>query len=219
MNNLEKDKIKFINALWKGIPQWLRWFIITAIFLGGMFKLSTLHIDWKNQNSSVRSQNQTGGVTTETFTQNNNTQNFYTAGTIKASSDLPCRFFIEVLANVKEIGRVLNESQDEVPDTSKAKFIFDDYDRYDPAFGISDLDRQIKNFYVNLKKINAQYSRKDIEATKGMGEDVLSKLQDHFSCSEYSWSQSGINAASADTVVASGSIYNFIRNTETSKKE
>ena len=78
---------------------------------------------------------------------------------------------------LKEIDRVLADMPKNDFNINKYKFIYDDYDRYDPSFGQSDLDNQIKNFYVNLKRLASGYTQRDIEVVREQGEKTFAQIK------------------------------------------
>ncbi len=190
-NNFEKDKRKFLNKLWKLAPPWLKPLIIVIVLIGGMAALKSL-----NHAAPIRvnSQNQSGGITA-------NNVNIGSSLVMRPPSpNFQCRFYTEVLANVKELDRILADMPKNDFNISNYKFIYDDYNRYDPSFGQFDLDQQIKNFYVNLKKIPFGYKQQDITVVRDQGKDVLRKLTDNYGCQDYFGNNPMLNAVSADTV-------------------
>lgn len=191
-NDFEKDKRKFINKLWKWVPFWLKPLIIMIVLIGViMGVLKSLN---RAEPILVNSYNQSGGITA-------NSVNIGSSLVMRPPSpNFQCRFYTEVLANVKELDRILADIQKNDFNISNYKFIYDDYDRYDPSFGQFELDQQIKNFYVNLKKIPFGYKQQDIAVVKDQGKDVLRKLTDNYGCQDYFGNNPMLNAVSADTV-------------------
>jgi len=108
--------------------------------------------------------------------------------------------------NVKELDRVLADMPKESFDIDEYKFIFDDYDKYDPSYGDDALDQQIKNFYVNLKKISFGYAQKDIEVVEDQGNGVLQELSQQYGCRDYFKGHNSFHAASADTVIVAPAV-------------
>ena len=190
-NDFEKDKKELFNKLWKLVPPRLKPWIIVIVLIGGMAALKSLN---SAAPTRVNSQNQSGGITA-------NNVNFDLSSVMHPPSpNFQCRFYTEVLANVKELDRILADMPKGGLNISNYKFIYDDYDRYDPYFGPFGLDQQIKNFYVNLKKLPFGYKQQDISVVRGQGKDVLRKLTDNYGCQDYFSNYPTSNAVSADTV-------------------
>jgi len=192
-NNFEKDKSKFINNLWKNVPNWLKpVFIVIAILIG----LGFLNLMGQKSDMQVSSHKQSGGITAQNV-------NIGLSPVLNPfNQSLPCRFYVEVLANVNELERILADMSKSDFNISNYKFIFDDYDKYDPSYGTESLDQQIKNFYVNLKRLPSGYSQKDIEVVKNQGNGVLHELSEKYGCRDYFEGNHSFHAVSEDTVTA-----------------
>lgn len=94
------------------------------------------------------------------------------------------KIFIEVLANLKKIdvrleGKSLSRDN---PDFQTAN-----YEKWYSNFGIGELDRQIANFYANLRNndVWSSVNRNDWVQVKGQGEDVKRMLTLYFCCKDY----------------------------------
>ncbi len=148
----------------------------------------------------VNSQNQSGGITAQNV-------NIGLSPVLNPyGQSLPCRFYIEVLANVKELERILADISKSDFNIINYKFIFDDYDKYDPSYGAEALDQQIKNFYVNLKRLSSGYAQKDIEIVSAQGKDVLNKLSENYGCKDYFEGDHSFHAVSEDTVTVAPAV-------------
>ncbi len=188
--DFQKDCRKFFNKTWKIVPPKLR-----PIVIIGLVFLSWIGGGWLVKR-----------IPADTTSH-------------RPTVNSACRFYTEVLANTKELERILRdiESGNDFQ-IANYKFIYDDYDRYDPAFGPFDLDQQIKNFYINLKKVSFGYTKEDIFIVKGLGRDVLSQLSKDYGCQDYFAVNPRINATSSDTVtleptqnVVSGSTFGILK--------
>lgn len=169
-NQFQKDIDKTIDRLWKPLPLWLKTVIIMAVIIVGIFTWTKLPMSPQNIPS-----------------------------TIPLPQNFSCRFYAEVLANVNELDKVLEEIGTPGFNLNKRKFIYDDYKKYDPSFGFNELDKQIKNFYINLQKLDG-YMRGQITETRDQGKDILNKLEQNFGCRDYFQGALGDHAVSADTV-------------------
>ncbi len=182
-DNFKDEMQEFINQIWKLIPERLKIAIFIIIVI-----LSALKF-WPSMGSSNPK------TITPQFVMKSQSENF------------ECRFYTEVLANVQEIEKILSNRDERNSNINTYRFIFDNYEKYN-GFGKYSLDMQIGNFYVNLKK-TPEYSPQQIREVLGQGKNVLEQLENSYGCSNYFKENSEIHAASGDTVVASGSIYNF----------
>lgn len=196
-NNFEKDKNKLINNLWAKVPSRLKPVVIVAAILIGV---GILKLAEQKSSIQVNSQNQSGGITAQNV-------NIGLLSVLNPySQSLPCRFYIEVLANVKELERILADLSKSDFNISNYKFIVDDYDKYDPSYGAEALDQQIKNFYVNLKKLPFGYAPKDIAVVKDQGNGVLHELSEKYGCRDYFEGDHSYHAASADSVIVAPTV-------------
>ncbi len=94
------------------------------------------------------------------------------------------KIFIEVLANLKKIDMRL---EGENLSQGNPGFQTANYEKWFSNFGIGELDRQIENFYTNLRNRDVWIfkNKDDWERVKGQGEDVKSMLTLYFCCKDY----------------------------------
>ncbi|MCK4946846.1 MAG: hypothetical protein KAS46_00585 [Candidatus Aureabacteria bacterium] len=91
----------------------------------------------------------------------------------------------EILSNLSELHLIITqENKSQNIDYSKYKLILSTYDK-----GVKTnkkiVDRQITNFYTNLKKIEVLKNKEDFEKILDQGEDVKYKLNYYFGCQDY----------------------------------
>ena len=176
-NNFEKDKERVLNKLWSMVPSWLRP-IVVVVVIGSIAWFGVIKFLGGN------------GQATQTATQE------------KAAQAEPCRFFVEVLANVQELGKAISNYGGSDFSINQYHFIDDDYKRYDPKFDSPELDTQIKNLYINLRKIPyGGYSKGMLVETKSQGEDILNRLSVSYGCKDYFEGKEN-HAASGSTLQA-----------------
>lgn len=104
--------------------------------------------------------------------------------TFEEKRNIADKIFIEVLVNLKKIGMrsgVAGISQGD-PDFQTVN-----YNKWYSNFGIGELDRQIENFYTNLRNndVWSLMNENDLAQIKGQGEDVKRMLILYFCCKEY----------------------------------
>jgi len=185
-SDFKKEKDEFINKWWSKIPEKLRRAIIALIVIGGVVLFAFQFFPKGNELTSVARHEDSSAKQPDDD---------------KDSQNFACRFHVEVLANVKELKKILADIDKPDFKIDNYKFIYDYYDRYHPEFNNFGIDVQITNFYINLKKLGYGYLKDDILTVKAQGDDVLNKLENQFGCSDYFQGNIFKSAVSSDTLI------------------
>lgn len=105
----------------------------------------------------------------------------------------------EVLGNLRETELAINNIEDFKKNPEKYKFIHVEYDKAN-TFNNDELDRQMANFYTNVKRVNPKFNTEDFKVMCDQGNDVKRLLNEFFGCVDYFEGKVNYQAVSQDSV-------------------
>jgi len=125
------------------------------------------------------------------------------------------KIYPEVLANIQELNLIISTEKDfSNINHSKYKFLVDAYEK-DFSTNKQHLDKQLSNFYINLRKIEVFKTKDDFENIVAQGNYVKDYFNYYFGCKDYfDYIENQKNkprAVSAEIVVLRFYLKNYLR--------
>ncbi len=125
------------------------------------------------------------------------------------------KIYIEILANMQELNTIISTEKDlSNIDYSKYEFITG---AYNDVFTTNKkrLDRQVYNFYTNIKRVKVFTKKEEFEHMINQGNDIKMQLNYYFGCKDYfdyieDWKKRP-RVASEDSVVVRFSLIRYLR--------
>ena len=136
--------------------------------------------------------------------------------------EVAIKIYPEILANVKEIEKHLTPSYvTSALDNPKGSFknqknafSFEIYDKYYSSFRKAEVDAQVQNFYINLKRNRLEVFNEDYSGLREQGRFILDKLSFYFGCRDafaHDDSKRHLNIVSQDVNIPTNNIRFYFR--------